>query len=92
MYRNMHQVYIIYSSSKDRYYVGSTSVGVQLRVDRHNEGWTKSTRSGIPWELKYIKSFDVKTAALKYELFLKRQKSRPFLEKLITSEENELSW
>ncbi|WP_409029562.1 GIY-YIG nuclease family protein [Gracilimonas sediminicola] len=50
----MHQTYIIYSENRDRYYVGSTSVGVAQRVERHNAGWSRSTKSGIPWVIKYV--------------------------------------
>ncbi|GAB5409957.1 MAG: hypothetical protein BalsKO_23220 [Balneolaceae bacterium] len=88
----MHQGYIIYSNSKDKYYVGSTSVGVGLRVRRHNEGWTRSTKSGVPWTLKFIRTFESKTEALKWERMVKRQKSRIFIEDLLNSNENELSW
>ncbi len=88
----MHQVYILYSTSIDKYYAGSTSVGVELRLKRHNEGWTKSIRAGIPWALKYVKSFESKSEALSKERFIKKQKSRKFIEGLISSEENELSW
>ena len=88
----MHQSYILYSQSKDRYYIGSTSVGVELRLKRHNEGWTKSTKSGIPWELKYAKGFGSKSEALKWEKFIKKQKSRLFIQTLISSDENENSW
>ncbi len=86
----MYQTYILYSKSKDRYYIGSTSVGVELRLTRHNEGWTRSTKFGIPWEVNYIKSFDSNTEALKFERFIKKQKSRGFIEKLIISKENEM--
>ena len=86
----MYQTYILFSKSKDRYYIGSTSVGVELRLTRHNEGWTRSTKSGIPWKVKYVKSFDSNTEALNFEKFIKKQKSRGFIEKLIISEENEI--
>ncbi|MEX0723260.1 MAG: GIY-YIG nuclease family protein [Gracilimonas sp.] len=85
----MHYTYIIYSESRNRYYIGSTSVGVGKRIERHNEGWSRSTKSGIPWELVYYKSFKNKTEALKWEKNIKRQKSRRFIERLIASEENE---
>lgn len=61
----MYQTYIIYSTLKDRYYIGSTGVGVEKRLERHNEGWTRSTKSGAPWALKYYLSFESKTEALK---------------------------
>ncbi|WP_103665447.1 GIY-YIG nuclease family protein [Gracilimonas amylolytica] len=85
----MFETYIIYSSSRDRFYVGSTGAGVQKRLERHNEGWTRSTKSGIPWELKYVRSFETKTEALQWENHIKRQKSRSYLEALIASDENE---
>ncbi len=87
----MHQVYIIFSASKDRYYIGSTSVGIKTRLKRHNEGWTRSTRSGTPWELKFVCSYSTKSEALSRERFIKNQKGRAFIEMLINSEENECS-
>jgi putative endonuclease len=85
----MYYTYILYSKSKDQYYTGYTSVGVEQRLNRHNGGATPSTRTGIPWTLRYYKSFDSKTEAIKWENFIKRQKSRQFIEKLINSDENE---
>ncbi|MFA5668181.1 MAG: GIY-YIG nuclease family protein [Balneolaceae bacterium] len=87
-----HSTYILYSLSMNRYYVGSTSIGVELRLSRHNTGWSPFTKRGMPWELRYVKSFDTKQEALKWEQFIKKQKSRAFIERLINSEDNELSW
>jgi len=86
-----HQTYIIYSKTNDQYYTGSSSVGIDLRLERHNKGWTKSTKSGIPWILKYAKTFEFKSDALKWERSIKKQKSRIFIKNLITSNENEYS-
>lgn len=85
----MYQTYILYSKSTDQYYTGHTSVGVDVRLQHHNDGWTRSTKNGIPWRLCYYMSFNSKTEAIKKEKFIKRQKSRVFIEKLIISEENE---
>jgi len=41
------------------YYIGY-SVDLDLRLQRHNEGWTKSTESKIPWKLVYIETHDSK--------------------------------
>ncbi|WP_083937237.1 GIY-YIG nuclease family protein [Lewinella cohaerens] len=41
----LHHVYILYSPSKDRYYTGYSS-NVNDRLERHNGGRSKSTRSG----------------------------------------------
>lgn len=86
----MYYAYIIYSHSRDTYYKGHTSLTPQKRLERHNGGWTVSTRSGIPWILKFFKSFDTRSEAIRYELFLKKQKNRSFIESLIASDENEL--
>ena len=72
----MYQVYILYSPVKDKYYTGSTSIGAKLRLKRNNDGWTQSTKSGIPWALRYVRSFESKTEALKWERFIKRQKAK----------------
>ncbi|AFN75052.1 hypothetical protein MROS_1819 [Melioribacter roseus P3M-2] len=40
--------YIIFSPSKNRFYVGSTN-DIQRRLNEHNSGQTKSTRPGKPW-------------------------------------------
>ena len=83
----MYYVYIIYSESKDKYYTGFTSGDPEWRLQRHNMGWTRGiTKSGIPWKLMYHESFDTKTEALKRENFIKRQKSRKYIESLINGE------
>ena len=61
-----HYVYILYSNTKDRYYIGSTS-DIDERLKRHNAGATQSTKSGKPWKAVYTKQFDSKSEALKYE-------------------------
>ena len=85
----MFQTYILYSDSIDRYYTGHTTVGTAKRLDRHNNGSNPSTKAGIPWQLKYCKSFGSKSEAIKWEKTIKRQKSRNFIENLINSDENE---
>lgn len=85
----MYQTYILYSSKADTYYTGSTGVGVEKRLERHNEGWSRSTKSGIPWVLKHVQGFDSKTEAPQRVKHIKRQKSRANIEEQIHSEENE---
>ena len=86
----MFYTYIIYSQSRNRYYTGYTSATLQDRLDRHNNGMTLSTKSGIPWKFVFIKSFGNKTDAIKFENLIKRQKSREFIERLIRSDKNEI--
>jgi putative endonuclease len=77
-----HYGYILYSSSKDRYYIGS-SADVEKRLLRHNAGATPSTKAGRPWKVVFELEFGSKTEALKYENYLKRMKSRSILESVI---------
>ncbi|MGC9364202.1 MAG: GIY-YIG nuclease family protein [Fidelibacterota bacterium] len=77
-------VYILYSPSKDRYYIGQTG-DLNRRLVEHNSGQSKSTRAGIPWQLVYRCQFDNRRAAVHYESYLKRMKSRRFIEELIKS-------
>jgi len=77
-----HFVYILYSQSSDRYYIGS-SANVEQRLIRHNAGATLSTKSGRPWKVVYTETYPTKTEALKREINLKKMKSRLYLENLI---------
>ena len=77
-----HFVYILFSQSRDRYYIGSCA-DVDQRLIRHNAGATLSTKSGRPWKVVYTEIHPTKTEALKRENNLKRLKSRVYLETLI---------
>ncbi|MBN1339039.1 MAG: GIY-YIG nuclease family protein, partial [Bacteroidales bacterium] len=61
---------IIYSESSCRYYVGSTQ-DIQERLRRHNEGHSKSTRSGRPWRMVCFFSFPDRAEAMALELIRK---------------------
>ena len=67
--------YILYSSSRDRFYIGISN-DVEGRLNRHNSGHSKSTKSGVPWILVCTKDFDSKSEAMRREYFIKSQKSR----------------
>ncbi|MBU2444069.1 MAG: GIY-YIG nuclease family protein [Bacteroidetes bacterium] len=77
-------VYILYSEKIDKYYVGYTS-DLDLRINRHNEGWGKFSLKGIPWKLVYHERFKTKSEAINRELQIKKRKSRKFIESLIHS-------
>ena len=75
-------IYIIYSVSIDRYYVGYSS-NFWVRLDQHNSNSRdKYTGRAKDWELRSV--FELKTAstAIKTERFIKRQKSRKLLERM----------
>ena len=75
-------LYIIYSNSKDRYYVGHSD-NLLRRIPEHNSKQCKATKTGIPWTLVYSKPCNSRADAMKEELKIKRMKSRKFIEKLI---------
>lgn len=59
-------VYILYSKRIDKYYIGITD-NLELRLERHNQGWGKFTKGGIPWKLVYSEKFASKQEAMKRE-------------------------
>ena len=77
-------IYIIYSEKRDKYYIGYTA-NLRTRVEKHNLGATRSTRSGIPWILVYSEEFENKSDAMKRELAIKKKKSRKYIESLIAN-------
>ncbi len=79
---NQYFVYIIYSESLDRYYVGH-SQNYDHRLIKHNAGYEISTKAVIPWILKHTESFPSRGAAMKRENDIKRKKSRKYIEWLI---------
>jgi putative endonuclease len=80
----MFFVYILYSQSADRYYIGHTDDPLR-RVEEHNNVIKNSYTSKFrPWILKA--SFPVSHSrgeAKKIEIYLKKMKSRIIIEKLI---------
>lgn len=77
-------VYILYSSSIDKYYVGYTN-DVARRLLEHNRIKGKYTDKGIPWELVYSESYSDKILAENREKEIKKKKSRKYIESLIHS-------
>ncbi len=78
----MHYVYILHSDTLSKYYIGSTS-DVERRTVQHNTLSGGFTKSGRPWRLVYVEEFETKSQALKRENYLKRMKSKKFVEVLI---------
>ena len=75
-------VYILYSSSRNSYYIGHTK-DIHNRLDYHNNGYNKSTKHGIPWSLVHEEEFDTRSGAMKREMVIKSKKSKKYIEWLI---------
>ena len=78
----MFFVYILYSSSFDRYYVGQTN-NLDNRLKRHNSGYVKSTKAYVPWNLVYHEEFKTRKESMNRESYLKRLKSSKSLKNLL---------
>ena len=67
----MHLVYILYSPTKDRYYVGETAF-VSGRLEQHNSGFYKSavTKIASDWEMFLKIECADRSQALKIERFI----------------------
>jgi putative endonuclease len=63
-------VYILYSNSKDKFYIGQTS-DINERLKRHNNRRVQSTKFSVPWELAHTEMFNTKQQAIHREQFLK---------------------
>ena len=80
-------VYIIHSSSLDRFYIGETE-DTDQRMHQHRTGYFKAsfTRRAIDWTLVLVIPCADRTNARSIEVFLKRQRNREFLRRFITDE------
>lgn len=81
----MFTVYVLYSQSYDKIYIGFTS-NLEQRLLSHNElskkGWTIKFR---PWQLIHTEVFQLKSEALKREKELKTATGRNFIWSLINA-------
>ena len=79
-----HFVYIIYSESADKYYIGETC-NVKERIHQHNSGFydfsfSKQTND---WQLFWSLDCNSRSQALKIEKHIKRMRNRKFYENLV---------
>jgi putative endonuclease len=83
----MHFVYISYSATIDKYYIGSTN-NLDQRHYKHlhsNKGFTSNAND---WILLYHEEYSNKSEASVREIQIKKWKSRIMIERLINKERN----
>jgi putative endonuclease len=78
----LYYVYILYSPSADRYYIGQTE-NLDHRLQAHSRGSVTSTKAYAPWQLKYCEIYPTRADAMRREREIKSRKSRQFIEALI---------
>jgi putative endonuclease len=77
-------VYIIYSSSLDKYYVGYTT-DLPKRLIEHNSGISTYTARSTDWIVKYTQTYLDRESAMRREREIKNKKSRKYIEWLVSS-------
>ena len=82
----MYYTYIIYCKTADIFYVGSTDEYQRRLIEHNNHEKNKFTSKFDFWELKLVLAFNSRAEAMKMEKFIKKQKSKQFIEKLILGE------
>jgi len=80
----MHYLYILYSSSSQKFYIGETN-DIDERISKHrNHFYSNSfTKIADDWEIVLTFSCNDKDEAIYLESFIKRMKSKTFNNKII---------
>ncbi|MFO8147399.1 MAG: GIY-YIG nuclease family protein [Bacteroidota bacterium] len=81
----MHYLYIIFSETMKKFYIGETS-DVENRLIQHNTHYFKTnfTKGAEDWIIKLKFPTKSKDEAVLLERFIKKMKSRKFIEKIIS--------
>jgi putative endonuclease len=77
-----YHVYILRSTVDGSYYVGSTQ-DLNERLDRHNQGRSKYTKSKWPWQLVYHEEYPDRSSAARREYEIKGKKRKVFIDQLV---------
>ena len=87
LFFDMYFVYILHSPCANMYYVGHTN-DPSRRTDQHLKNHSKTfTGKYSDWELKALfEAGHSRSVAMKVENFIKKQKSRTLIEKLVDPE------
>jgi putative endonuclease len=80
----LFQVYLLFSESKNRYYIGYSS-NLKARLIRHNQKSKGFTGNTNDWKVVYTEQYNTKEEAQKRELQIKSWKSRIKIQELIST-------
>ncbi len=76
----MHVVYIIESEISGNWYYGYTTDPSQ-RILSHNSGLNISTRNRGPWKFIFQRSFETKSDAMEFEIYLKKSRNKEYIKR-----------
>jgi putative endonuclease len=83
-----YYTYVLKSERDGHTYIGFTS-NLTKRIDEHNRGKVRSTKSRRPLNLVYYEEHENKTVGRKRELFLKSGQGRLFLKNKLIEQATE---
>ena len=75
----MFYTYIL-ENPDGKLYIGQTS-NLDIRVNWHNSGKSKYTKNKGPWNLVFVKEFEMRGEAIKYEKYLKSLKNSAYIKR-----------
>ncbi|MEN2414951.1 GIY-YIG nuclease family protein [Flavobacterium mesophilum] len=75
----MFFVYILYSYTKEKFYVGQTN-DIEDRLKRHNNGQSLSTKNGAPWKVIYTIELNSRSEAVVLETKIKKRGAKRYLQ------------
>ena len=74
----MYYVYFIKSLKNKDLYIGSCE-NVETRIQKHNNGYVRSTKAYRPWKLMGQETFITRGEAVRREKFLKTDQQKELL-------------
>ena len=79
-----YYVYIIFSGKLNRFYIGSTNLQPEERLNQHNTGYNNNSFSlkGIPWVAFLHLECNSREQARKVEMHIKKMKSKKYINNL----------
>lgn len=79
-------LYILFSETRNKHYVGITTEATENRLKKHNEssyGKNSFTSTANDWNILLEIQVDTIEIARKMESYIKKMKSRKFIEKIV---------
>ncbi|RTL60734.1 MAG: GIY-YIG nuclease family protein [Sphingobacteriales bacterium] len=80
-----YHVYILFSQSKNKYYIGYTGDSLVERLRKHHSNHKGFTGGTSDWQIVYTEKYSTKQEAYKREREIKSWKSRKRVEALVGS-------
>jgi putative endonuclease len=79
----MYYTYILFSSTKNNFYIGHTGDNLEERLRKHNSNHKGFTGTASDWQVAYFETFPTKELAYAREREIKKWKSKIKIEELI---------